>query len=525
MNTLRRDRRWRWGSRVGLVLWLGVGTILTISAGTARADGEEWLSHRVMNAAWFEPLKVPQTPGQTSPAVPSVDDLVGYESRDIPRPATTLPNTRREPALQNESLILPNKPDAWQDDAQPRPLPEWLEGVKVGYDRGFVIASGEDVSLDTSESPFLLRMSAYGQLRHTRFDSAGPTDDLNQFQLIRGRIIFAGHAFSPDIRYYVQMDGRSSRGDELRLLDYHLDFDIGRHYLDWDRDVLVFKAGQWKVPFTLSRYLSAREFEFADRSMASMYFDVNRSLAWGVASRTQPGGIPVHFEAAVFNGLVTGGAETGSAGKLDANFAYAARVYAFPIGEWGAGALADFDWHETLATRMGAAYAGTTNDSSGPVEFNSIRVVDSGQRLSSLLPPTVSQYDVNLFCVDASHKYQGWSLTTEYYFRNISGFRGDTVPNLFDHGFWLQVGKFVVPEKMQLLARWSRVAGKSGTLGLESQSSDERAVGFVWYFRRRYARLTCDATYLDGAPISSSALDVFPGDKGWLFRTQIQFGF
>jgi hypothetical protein len=525
MKALRPDRRGRWGSRVGRMLWLGVGTILIMSVGTVCDGGEEWLSQRVMNAAWLEPLEPQRALGRTPPPTTSFDDRAGYGERDIPLPATTLASVRRQPAPQSESIIRPDTPGSPRDDAGPRPLPEWLESVKVGYDSGFVIAGSGDMNLDVSESPFLLRVNAYGQLRHTRFDSAGPADDLNQFQLIRGRVIFAGSAFSPDIRYYVQMDGRSSRGDELRLLDYYLDFDVGRRYLDWDRDVFVFKAGQWKVPFTLSRYLSAREFEFSDRSMASMYFDVNRSLAWGVASRTQPGGIPVHLEAAVFNGLVTGGAETGSAGKLDDNFAYAARLYAFPIGEWGTGALADFDWHETLATRMGAAYAGTRNDRRGPVEFDSIRVVDSGQRLSSLLPPAVSQYDVDLFCVDASHKYRGWSVTTEYYFRNISGFRGDTVPDLFDHGFWLQVGKFVVPEKMQLLARWSRVVGKSGTLGVESQSSDERAVGFVWYFRRRYARITCDATYLDGAPISSSALDIFPGDKGWLFRTQIQFGF
>jgi hypothetical protein len=397
--------------------------------------------------------------------------------------------------------------------------------VKLGYDRGFVIASDEDLNLDTSESPFLLRMSAYGQLRHTRFDSQGPNEDLNQFQLIRGRVMFSGSAFSPDIRYFVQMDGRSSRGDEFRLLDYVLDIDIGRRVWDLDRDVLVFKAGQYKVPFTLSRYLSAREFEFADRSMASMYFDVNRSLAWGLTSRTRPGGIPLHFEAAIFNGLVTGGAETGSAGKLDDNFAYATRVYAFPIGEWSSGALADFEGHETLATRVGAAYAGTTIDRRGPAEFDAIRVVDSGGRLSGLLPLSVNQYDVSMFCIDASHKYRGWSMTTEYYFRNISGFHGADIPDLFDHGFWLQVGKFVVPDKVQLLARWSRVVGTSGSLGAADQSADERALGFVWYMRRRYARLTCDLTYLNGAPINSSALDMSPGDKGWLFRTQIQFGF
>ena len=142
-----------------------------------------------------------------------------------------------------------------------------------------------------------------------------------------------------------------------------------------------------------------------------------------------------------------------------------------------------------------------------------------------MLPSAIDEYTVSTFCVDASCKYLGWSLTSEYYFRSINAFRGETLPGLFDHGFWLQAGKFIVPRKLQLLSRWSRVVGDTGTLGLEDQSADEIAGGFAWYFRDQNAKLTVDATYLNGAPISASSLDVFPGDAGWLVRTQLQFAF
>ncbi len=49
--------------------------------------------------------------------------------------------------------------------------------------------------------------------------------------------------------------------------------------------------------------------------------------------------------------------------------------------------------------------------------------------------------------------------------------------------------------------------------------------GAVWYFNGQNAKLTVDATRLNGAPISSSALDISPGAIGWLARTQIQFAF
>ena len=58
-----------------------------------------------------------------------------------------------------------------------------------------------------------------------------------------------------------------------------------------------------------------------------------------------------------------------------------------------------------------------------------------------------------------------------------------------------------------------------------NQSSDEIAGGVVWYFRGQHAKLTFDVTHLDGAPINSAALDISPGDLGWLFRSQIQFAF
>ena len=428
-----------------------------------------------------------------------------------------------EPDQTRESVI--GSVDSETTSSSLRPLPNWLNAVNVGYDGGFVIASEPDAGIDASEAPFLLRLNGLGQLRHTQFDSQSENPDLNQFQLIRGRLIFSGNAFTPDFRYFVQLDGRSSAGDEFRLLDYFMEFDLGGSWWDLNRNALVFKAGRYKIPFTFARFLSAREFQFSDRSMASMFFDLNRSLAWGLGGQGDRWGLPLEWEMAIFNGFVTGGAETGSVGALDNNFAYSARVFAFPTGEWGAGTLADFDWHDSLATRVGAGYAGTTIDRNGPTEFNMIRVVDSGARLGNLLPASVDEYNVNTFCLDASCKYRGWSVTSEYYFRNVSGFCGGDLPGLFDHGFWLEVGKFVVPRKLELLSRWSRVVGTSGTLGLEDQSADEIAGGFAWYFRDQNAKLTVDATWLDGAPINSSALDISPGAIGWLVRTQIQFAF
>ncbi len=200
----------------------------------------------------------------------------------------------------------------------------------------------------------------------------------------------------------------------MRLLDYYLSFDVGHHSWGLDPGTFGFRTGKYKMPFTLARWMSGREFEFTDRSMASTYFDVNRSFAWGLYGQTDRFRFPIVWESAIFNGLVTGGAETGSSGTLDDNFAYSARIYGYPIGDWGIGELADFEGHNSLAMRVGFGFASSEIDRSGSTEFDSLRVVDSGSTLASILPASVGNYSVSLYSVDTSFKFRGWSTTLEY---------------------------------------------------------------------------------------------------------------
>jgi len=149
----------------------------------------------------------------------------------------------------------------------------------------------------------------------------------------------------------------------------------------------------------------------------------------------------------------------------------------------------------------------------------------SGAALASLLPATVSAYDVWLYTIDAHYKYHGLSVIGEYYWRYMTQFTGAAVSGLLDDGFVLQTGYFVIAEKRELIARWSRISGDSGTLGLTGERSDEIGTGFVWYFKGQNAKLTFDASHVNGVPVSSSRLDLLPGDAGWLFRTQFQLAF
>jgi len=425
-----------------------------------------------------------------------------------------------------ESTRVQNSSRGFSDLALPEePLGTERLPFFAGYDDGFYIADGVADQNRLEDAPYLIRLNGWGQLRMSNFMSADDVGDFNQIQLKRARMIFSGNVFTPHFNWLIALDGRSQADGSIRLLDYLMDYDVGNHAWGLERRAFTIKLGQYKIPYSLARSISAKELQFADRSVASMFFDANRSLAYGVSGQRELPQSLWKWEFAVFNGLVTGGAETGASGDLDNNFAVSGRSANYLGSEWGSDDTCDYDWHEAPAYRVGSGFAVSRIDRIGESEFDSTRVVDSGLRLSDLLPAEVLEYQVAMYALDASCKYRGFSFTSEYYFRSIGGFRGANQSDLFDHGFSLETGYFVLPKKLELLARWSRVVGESGTLGLANQSSDERAMGAVWYFRHHEAKLTFDLTYLDGAPVDSFSLDIEPGAIGWLARTQMQLSF
>jgi hypothetical protein len=405
----------------------------------------------------------------------------------------------------------------------PAPLP-----YSVGYDRGFVIANHGTDRIPADTFPFLMRVNSWLQLRHTLFDADRFSPDLNLFSFERLRLSFGGHAYSPNLAYFFQLDGNSDQSSNAVFLDYFLSYDLGQAVLGCEANSLGIKAGKWKVPFSRSREESGRRFQFTERTTSNLFFDLNRSIGVGLFGEWNMSPSPLHWETAIFNGFQTGSDTNIRDAGLDQNFAWSGRMFTDLFSEFGGDGEPDLSWHVEPALRLGCGFAVTRVDSQGANEFSQQRVVDSGETLASLLaslPSDVTAYDVAFYTVDAHWKYRGLSIISEYYWRCITNFRGGDVPGLSDHGFNLQFGRFVVPERLELLARWSRIVGNSGTLGATQQSTDEVGIGVAWYLRGHNAKLVFDASRMNGMPLFSPRLDILPGADGWLMRTQFQFAF
>jgi hypothetical protein len=125
------------------------------------------------------------------------------------------------------------------------------------------------------------------------------------------------------------------------------------------------------------------------------------------------------------------------------------------------------------------------------------------------------------------------------------------VSGMFDYGWNLQCGYFIVPKRIEIAARWDQIRGQSGTLlgdgtvrpgpviaGTQTwivngafrtyHESDEYAVGFNYYFRRQQVKWQTDLSFYDGgnpAVGGQSPAGFLPGTDGWMVRTQIQLAF
>jgi len=385
-----------------------------------------------------------------------------------------------------------------------------------GYDGGFVLSDGGG-----SDSKFRMRIGSWGQVRYNLLDSQGSNLDQNSFDLERLRLAFNGHAFNSSFQYFFQLDGDSDGGEVVDFLDYYVTYDFGRDLFCFEKGKLALRFGKWKIGFNRAREESGTRMQFSDRATASVLFDFDRSLGVGVLGEVGP----FEWQVAVANGIDTGGFRTTLPGDLDGNLAIATRVNWLVSGDWGKDGHADLDYRSVPAIRLGMGFTRTRHDVAGAREFGFPRAVDSGAKINTVLPAGVTAYDLSMYATDLNVKYCGFSFIYEYYFRNLTDFSGGTVSDLFDHGYWAEVGYFIVPEQLQLIARHSRIVGNSGTLGMFDHSADEVAGGFVTYMKGHNLKLTFDVTHLNGAPVSDSALNIRPGDDGWLYRTQFQWKF
>ena len=135
---------------------------------------------------------------------------------------------------------------------------------------------------------------------------------------------------------------------------------------------------------------------------------------------------------------------------------------------------------------------------------------------------TVEKATYRMWAIDGGLKKSGFSVNGQYYFRWLNDFEADgplPLASTFDHGFELSAGKFIVPKKLVLYARGSKVFGQFA-------SPYEYAGGFKWYFLpTERLWLTGELMRVQRAPYSGAFTPYTAGMTGWVPMVQTVLAF
>jgi hypothetical protein len=354
-------------------------------------------------------------------------------------------------------------------------------------------------------------------------------------------------------------------------------------------------AGKMKPMFGLEEYLGSANEQFVEYSMADWFFDADDDNLMMMAGAE----MKAIDDRLFLNAKITNGNESqfpNTQMDKDPGFMFG-WWYDFG-GTWNdrtkkwdlfGDCLSDIDYSCSPVVRVGGALNFVPMDRRslyGDAEqsrvFVSPGAPQGGTRLINLLAGdgaaatplgshAVDKFDSYSYDVWLAGKFHGFSLVNEWWFRELNNFH--TTPNglgniiystgganalfpanhgLFDYGFQLQGGYFVIPKRLELVARWSWIRGDSGTLNgngtfttvtipgvtgpvrvingafRDFHEADEYTVGVNYYWKRQQVKWQTDVgVYTGGNPAGGgqSPAGFIAGSDGYLFRTQLQIFF
>jgi len=421
---------------------------------------------------------------------------------------------------------------------------ETIDDVAETYDLG--------CKFSTLDQRFSLRLWGAIQFRYTYLDYdqrvEGNDTDYSNFFMRRARVWLAGNAFDPRFTYFVHIQLENTNA--VNLHDIWLEYAFG--------DLLVLGLGRGKISYGLEFLNSGFGLQFVERSVFSGETDIESGLGpiypgggtwfFGLASDALTGfatggmnlyrsqGVQLRgsrgssttptfeYQVGVWQGRATRGTK-----NIDNNHLYAARVGYHPRG-W-------VDWRFQSDEAMSDRYR--------------VGVLASVYTQSSTQRGGFHESGYNLAMMN---RYRGLSVDAEW---GTERFDYDLYGDDFERKGWrAQAGVMVVPQKVELVARYAeierlrpasyRAAIDSGLLVARVHDGDEfvnalertiseTTVGVNWYINQGHRhKLQVDVSRLvrefgedpdaviDGEP---APITQIADQEDWRVRTMIQLVF
>ncbi len=366
------------------------------------------------------------------------------------------------PCLADE----PYKPDVFPGD-------ERAETTYPLTDNGFYGPKGLQYQSPTSETDLWL-----GFRMQTRYDSLpgnfatldqleNPPDDEVDFN--RGRFKGGGSLGIKPLVIYSEYDWVDNR-----LLDLRLTYTLNK----W----LDMRMGQWKSEYNRERVDSSGNQQFAERSISTYWFTVDRQIGLSLSPRLARGS---RADTRLWFQYLSG---TGRGNNPESGSGlFLARAQWNPSGNQLAFSQADFLRRDKLISSFAVA---TVLGDSPYTRFSS----SGGGQLPGYKQ---GSYELRQFLFETAFHYRGMGWQQELHFKTIKDKQTGAKRNIW--GGYAQVGSFLqewvarVPSNLELVGRIAYVDPDT------PQRSDEHWEGTVaanWYFNRHRNKITVDYSRL-----------------------------
>ena len=388
--------------------------------------------------------------------------------------------------------------------------------------------------------------------------------DSSQFTVPRVQLQFMGYAFDPDLRYNVSLAMNSTQYNQeggngrATLLDAY----ISSWHIPW----ATVQVGQQRVWFNRALISSAATSTFADNMMVQNVFASNlqSSRDVGISILSDEDQYKFNYAIGIWGGVGPNLARDGTSVSqnvlpqsgtpgapnsgttrtynydtrfMSGELMYTARVLYKIAGNPGYG-QGDILNSRTLQSAIGFGYAydpaqNYLSSTRSDIVDRSYRQAVANAKNGRLLGGGI--YDFQTYETDFIAKYQGWSLQAEGYYRHQRVRNKDSGTQPFDlntiptsplavgppvdlgqaWGWYVQVGKYIIPRKLELAVRY-------GVLDPSTKQVDDLTKEFGAAINYSF-----DGTYNNRLVIDYSNITMGSGGRApdrYPFETQPGFG-
>ena len=320
-----------------------------------------------------------------------------------------------------------------------------------------------------------------------------------ELEINRARLKARGSVLSQKLGYYLEQE---LAGDP-RLLDFRLDLT--------QSEVFRLRFGQYKVLYNRERVDSSGTQQFADRSIVTRAFTLDRQRGITAAGRVGAG---TAYDAWYFLGLMQGHGRDPQASDDDGDGnMWLARYQWNFAGDPLPFYQSDFEFRSAPSGTL--AFAATRF--TGPyTRFSS----EGGGQLDGFDDGVGDRYDVEQWLQEFAWKYDGWSVQQEYHVKRIE----DRVEGRSQRleGYYAQLGKawsWIVGDWQRPVEVALRLAKVDQDVDVPGDTQRETTVAVNLYFAGHDNKLTFDVSRLSLSQNGAGDLD----DVRWRLQWDVSF--